>query len=114
MVKQAFFSRVKFSTSYSSLEAESKQQFKFGHKPIMFEIISDIFLDKEEFEKVMNNVSTPLSQYRVCCRDSITSPQGVWRCIAVKCSSDKRAIAVYTAGRTFPLYAAPISHENIH
>lgn len=60
----------------------------------------------------MNKISFPISQYKDHYRRSITSVNGVWQCIEVKCLTDVRAIAVYTAGRTFPLYAAPILWEN--
>lgn len=60
----------------------------------------------------MNKISLPISQYKDHYRSSTTSVNGVWQCIEVKCLTDIRAIAVYTAGRTFPLYAAPILWKN--
>ena len=111
-MKKAFFSRVEINMSVASLIAEAKQQMKAGYKPIDYEVITEIYLSQEEFCTLMNKISFPISQYKDHYRRSITSVNGVWQCIEVKCLTDVRAIAVYTAGRTFPLYAAPILWEN--
>lgn len=92
--------------------AEAKQQMKAGYKPIDYEVITEIYLSQEEFCTLMNKISLPISQYKDHYRSSTTSVNGVWQCIEVKCLTDIRAIAVYTAGRTFPLYAAPILWKN--
>lgn len=64
----------------------------------------------KEFWEMLEAI--PISQYKDHYRSSTTSVNGVWQCIEVKCLTDIRAIAVYTAGRTFPLYAAPILWKN--
>lgn len=109
---KAFFSRVELNTVFSSLVTEAKQQIEAGHKPINYSVVTEIYLPKEEFDAVMNNISIPVPQYRVHGKNSITSPEGEWQCIEVKCLSDIRAVVIYTAGRTFPLYAAPILYKN--
>lgn len=111
-MKKAFFSRVEINMSFASLMAEAKQQMKAGYKPIDYEVITEIYLSQEEFCTLMNKISLPISQYKDHYRSSTTSVNGVWQCIEVKCLTDIRAIAIYTAGRTFPLYAAPILWKN--
>jgi len=109
---KAFFSRVELNTAFSSLAAEAKRQIEAGHKPIDYGVVTEIYLPKEEFCAVMDNISLPMPQYQAHCRKSVTSHEGAWQCIEVKCLSDIRAVVVYTAGRTFPLYAAPILYRN--
>ena len=97
-MKKAFFSRVEINMSFASLMAEAKQQMKAGYKPIDYEVITEIYLSQEEFCTLMNKISLPISQYKDHYRSSTTSVNGVWQCIEVKCLTDIRAIAVYTAG----------------
>lgn len=108
---KAFFSRVDQNTVFSSLVTEASQQIEAGHKPIDYSVVTEIYLPKEEFNAVMNNISLSIPQYRAYCKKSVTSSEGKWQCIEVKCLSEIRAIVIFTAGRTFPLYAAPILYK---
>lgn len=107
-MRKAFFLRVEGNTTFSSLVTGAKKQMDAGHKPLNYSVVAEIYLPKKEFDKVMDNISFPLLQYRACCRKSVTSSEGVWQCLELKCLFDVRAAVVYMAGRSFPLYAAPI------
>lgn len=109
-MRKAFFSRVDNTTSFSSLMAEASRQMKAANKAMYYEVISQIYVPNEQFSVIMNSVGTPIPQYEPHYKYSIASPMGIWQCIEVKCVSDIRVLVVYMAGRTFPLYAAPIMH----
>lgn len=105
---RAFFSRVESNTSFSTLITNARHQIEAGHKALDYNIIAEVYLSKEEFDVVINNISLSVSQYKTHYTKSVTSPDGIWQCIEVKCSFDVRSVIIYTAGRTFPLYAAPL------
>lgn len=112
-LRRAFFSRVNVATSYSSLVWDAKRQMEAANKPMNYTTISQIYVPDEQFIMVMNNIITPLPQYIPHYINSITSLTGIWQCIEVKSTSDIRGIIVYMGGRTFPLYAAPLSNNSI-
>lgn len=104
---RAFFSRVEPNTSFPSLITNAQSQIEAGRKPLDYNIIAEIFLSKAEFDEVLNNISLSIPQYKAHYVSSVASPDGVWQCIEIKCLFDDRTVIIYTAGRTFPLYAAP-------
>lgn len=107
---KAFFSRVDASTSYSSLVVEAKRQIKAVNKPMNYEILCQIYVSAEQLRDVMDDIAIPRPLYRPYCWESVVTSAGIWRCIEIKCLYDMRGIVIYTAGRSFPLYAAPLIH----
>ncbi len=100
-----FFSRVTPNMSFSQLQEKEIYQQKSGIKPIEYNVIDEVCLQIMEFEKLLMDISKPVSQYNANYSLSITSPNGIWNCIEFKCPQDNRSVILYTSGRSLPLYA---------
>lgn len=75
-------------------------------KKIKYLEIATLEISQFEFDKICKDISIPNSCYLKYARQSVAKTDGIWRCIILRNEQDARKIILYTAGRTYPLYAA--------
>ena len=105
-MRLAHFSKVRKSTSWNGLLEVTQAQMLKKCKPLCYNILIELCVPFPEFDHFVHNLSMPNPLYLQYALDSVPDKTGIWNCIVIICESDKREIAIYTAGRTFPLYAA--------
>lgn len=105
---EALFSRVIDDTNWYRLYENMQLQKKQRCKPLHYKTLAEISLSKTEFNILVNELANPHLCYLPYSPHSIADDDGIWKCILVDNKIDNRKIALYTAGRTFPLYAAII------
>jgi len=103
----AFFSRVQPKTSFNDILMAAIRQKRLGATPLEYCIIAEIKLPQNEFKIFAEDISVPIPHYGFRGVKSIAGEDGLWSCILIKGRANDSEIVVYTAGRTFPLYAAP-------
>lgn len=106
---EALFSRVLDNTNWDYLYKTMLVQKKQKCKPLHYKTLAEISLPKTEFNILVNELANPHPCYLPYSLQSIADDDGIWNCILIDNKIDNRKIALYTAGRTFPLYAAIIT-----
>jgi hypothetical protein len=104
----AHFSRVVDDTCLQNLLVASQTQNERKCKPLHYETLIDLSLSISDFESIAVAIARPHPCYLPYAFRSVADNHGIWRCILVRNQLDDRKIVLYTAGRTFPLYAALI------
>lgn len=104
----AHFSRVVDDTDWNNLLETMRAQKENNCKPLKYKVVAEISLPPLEFDMLTDNLAKSAPFYLQYANQSVPDTYGVWGCILIDNQSDNRKIAVYTAGRTFPLYAAII------
>ena len=105
-MEEAYFSRVLVDTSWESLLDVTQRQKKNNCMPLNYEVITKISLSNGDFDNLIKKIVVPHSAYLKYTRQSIISAHGIWKCVVIGNDHDSRQVALYTSGRTFPLYAA--------
>ena len=105
-MEAAHFSRVLDDTSWKGLLDATQKQRKNNCIPLNYEVVNRISLSISDFDTLTEKIISPHSSYLKYTRQSIPSTHGTWKCIVISNDHDSRQVALYTAGRTFPLYAA--------
>ncbi len=100
------FSKVHKGTSWATLKANKQLQLSRKCREIEYVDLITIMVDQTEFDLICNDVSSTRSCYRKYTNQSIATSDGKWKCIIIKNKHNEQKIIVYTAGRTYPLYAA--------
>lgn len=104
----AHFSRVVDNTCLQSLLVALQTQKERQCKPLHYKKLIDLSLPISDFESIADGIARPHPSYLQYALHSVADNHGTWRCISIGNQLDDRQIVLYTAGRTFPLYAAII------
>lgn len=103
----AYFSRVLNNTTWDNLLVVSQIQQARNCKPMFYNTLAEISINSSDFDRLGESLTNPNQCYLRYTSQSIADRDGIWNCIVVKSRTDNRKIVLYTAGRTYPLYAAP-------
>lgn len=101
-----YFSKINKGTSWQNLKVNDQTQSVNNRKKIEFIIIASIVVPKKEFDVVGSDISVSHACYQNFTRFSVANTFGLWQCIELRNNQDFRKLILYTAGRTYPLYAA--------
>ncbi|MNW44321.1 hypothetical protein D3C74_215510 [compost metagenome] len=101
---EAYFAKVDTSINFGELFHLIHQQKENSRKKIKFNSLKEIYIDKNQFEYLKNNISISNPSYAFWGSQSVPDNKGIWNCITIKCDTIPQVIIVYTGGRTFPLY----------
>lgn len=102
----AHFVKVYRNISWDDIVYLTQAMKNQGCKPLLYKVIAEVILTKDEFGQLSKSISKPNSHYLEHVNRSMPSEKGIWNCISVKQSSTSIELLLYTAGRTFPLYLA--------
>lgn len=105
----AYFAKVSDSMSWNELKEKIIIQKKNKVKPLPFIIVAKVNISSTDFDNLSLSIKKPNIQYAPYVTLSISTLQGVWNCILIKCIDDSRNILIYTAGNIYPLYASIIN-----
>lgn len=100
------FSRVYQGTSWTDLTANMQLQVTRSCKKLEYHSLIQIEVDPSEFNQICNDVSITQSCYRKYTKQSLATLDGKWQCITIKNRQTGQKLILYTAGQTYPLYAA--------
>ena len=100
------FSRVYKGTSWADLKANEQLQISRKCKKLEYTELISIVVDQEEFNLICSDMSNARNCYQKYTHQSITALNGKWKCIIIKNKHSMQRIILYTAGRTYPLYAS--------
>lgn len=109
---KAYFIKVNDDITWSDILKLTQYQINNSCKPLQYNFIAKIILQKDNFDNLQTCIAQPLEYLASYANESIVDSNGLWNCITIGCASDERSIIVYTAGRTIPLYVA-IDIKNI-
>lgn len=102
----AYFSRILNDTSWNDLLKNTQMQKSQKCKPLHYNILTELVIASSDFDILENTLSKPNQCYLKYAAQSVADEYGIWNCIVVKSETDSREAILFTAGRTFPLYAA--------
>lgn len=105
-MNKAYFYKVDSTTTWTSLTYKTYQSIILHRKPLLYNCICKIFLNKIEFDSVCQKIYNVTPFCYKYYHMSITDYNGIHNCIEVLCKSNSNKIIIYTAGELFPLYAA--------
>ena len=109
LMNTAYFAKVSDSMSWNELKEKIIIQKKNKVKPLPFIIVAKVNISSTDFDNLSLSIKKPNIQYAPYVTLSISTLQGVWNCILIKCIDDSRNILIYTAGNIYPLYASIIN-----
>lgn len=100
------FSRIFTGVTWSDLKKNHKLQEQNNCKKVEFTELTTIILSSKIFDCICNDISKPSPYYKKFTTESVADTNGKWKCIVLKNNQNSASLIIYTAGRSFPLYAA--------
>lgn len=105
---KAYFTKIDPSTTFKDLAEFSKNQIQKNRTAEEFREIVNISLSERSFNVLEQNIYDYNEPYLRFSNESISDSTGRLQCIVISNNSNTKKLALYTAGRTFPLYGACI------
>jgi hypothetical protein len=103
---KAYFIKINNDTTWANIVNAIKVQIANSRKQLEYNSIIELSIDKSDFDSLATSICKPHTLYSKWCSASLANDNGIWNCITISCKHDKRKMVIYTAGRTFPLYAS--------
>ena len=100
------FSRVYNETSWQKLRKQKHLQKINNCKKLEYIELITISVSQSKFNLICKDISKPHSCYQKYAALSLADLNGIWRCIIINNAHDRKNLILYTAGRSYPLYAA--------
>lgn len=100
------FSKIFTGTTLADLKTNNELQTAQNCRRIEYIELVSINIEQPEFDLLCRDISKPQCCYQKYVFDSRADSSGRWNCIVIKCKPNKQKIILYTAGHTYPLYAA--------
>lgn len=103
---KAYFAKVYKDTTWIDVLSALQTQMDNSRKKLEYSIIAELSLNNVDFDNLIASIFKPHPSYASWSSQSKPDKNGIWNCIAIRCTSDTRRVIVYTSGRTFPLYVS--------
>ena len=100
------FSKIFAGTTWEDIKVNNKLQSSKNCKMIEYKELAIISVEQSVFNLICMDISKPQYCYQKYCHESCADSTGKWNCIIIECIQTKQKIIMYTAGQTYPLYAA--------
>lgn len=110
-MSKAYFVKVNYGITWLDVLNAVESQIKNSRKQLPYISIAEVVLEKVEFDNFITNIYHPQHILSAFAEKLQPDEYGVWKCITIKCLSNDNKILIYTAGRTIPLYVAPLLYS---
>lgn len=102
----AYFVKTSENLSWNTLKEKIRLQQEADCRPLPFVISDKVCVSSQEFDSIAKNLGKPHSCYASNAAQSLPDSHGVWHCILIEAPENSRNLLLYTAGRSWPLYAS--------